>query len=47
MGVNLRISGVKEGDLPVVKSDRMEVVGGARKVPPLTPAWALVKVVKN
>ncbi|XP_050265760.1 uncharacterized protein LOC126709524 isoform X2 [Quercus robur] len=31
MGANLRISGVKEGDLPVVKYDRMEVVGGARR----------------
>ena len=31
MGVNLRISSVKEGDFPVEKSDRMEVVGGARR----------------
>ncbi|XP_030943370.1 uncharacterized protein LOC115968197 isoform X2 [Quercus lobata] len=31
MGVNLRISGVKVGDFPVEKSNRMEVVGGARR----------------
>ena len=31
MGVNLRITGAKVGNFPVEKSDKMEVVGGARR----------------
>ena len=31
MGVNLRITGAKVGDFPVEKSDKMEVVGRARR----------------
>ena len=31
MGVNLRFTGAKVGDFPVGKSDKMEVVGGARR----------------
>ena len=31
MGENLRITGAKVGDFPVEKSDKMEVVGGARR----------------
>ena len=31
MGVNLRLTGAKVGDFPVDKSDKMEVVGGARR----------------
>ena len=31
MGVNLRLTGAKVGDFSVDKSDKMEVVGGARR----------------